>query len=177
MQIWNNHAAPPPPKWVLYISFLYRARSMLTLLTLTSNYFFLNDLFLQKCLVQSEDTYNPDDAYNIKTIIVRAILILAFLNVSAADRNALFVSLKPSPERLGEVRRRDTSNGPLQFLLEAVLGQGEARRLPLDPGEEELVRWCQIQRIWQVFDQFDVPGRQPISHFGGGVNWSIIPMK
>jgi hypothetical protein len=87
------------------------------------------------------------------------------------------MALEPTSERLREVLHLHTPDGPLPLLLECVLGQREAGQLPLDPGEEGVVRQCQIQHIWQVLNQFDLPGCHSVCHHGGSVNQSIVPVE
>ena len=56
---------------------------------------------------------------------------LSFIELITADTHALFVPLKPAVERGGKVLGGDTSADPYPGLLEALLGQLEARQVLL----------------------------------------------
>ncbi len=58
-----------------------------------------------------------------------------FLDVSAADPDALLAALVSAPERGSVVLFGDGPGGPLPHRLEGLLGQCFARQLPLD-GQE-----------------------------------------
>jgi hypothetical protein len=67
------------------------------------------------------------------TLINKNSKFLGFLDVSAIDRDTLFMVLKPTAERPREVCHRDTSDSPPTLLLKGLLGEDEADKLHLPP--------------------------------------------
>ncbi len=72
---------------------------------------------------------------------------LTFLNIEIVDLNVLFASLQPTLECRGEVIFGQRPDDPLPLRLEVVLGQSEARQLPLQFRKQEEVSRGQVRRV------------------------------
>jgi hypothetical protein len=70
-----------------------------------------------------------------------------FLDIVAADTNALFAPLLPAPEGGGKVLLGDGPNDPLPVVLEGLLGQRHASQLGLHSREQKKVCQGEIRRI------------------------------
>ena len=102
---------------------------------------------------------------------------LRLLDIVSTDPNALVATLVPPLEGGGELVFADEPQDPLPGRLDRLLGQPAARQQLLHPGEQEIVRWSQIRRIGGMFEHLDLVFGQPLLHYGGSVNWRIVPVE